>query len=347
MNKTFLVLFVFLFLICFGSNVMSQETKHSGRDTCHNKPLEPKTFQELIDHWNRYSNETQLPFVYRIPQNPRALCRPQDAAFSAMKGAGGEPDSPFFCYNFNNRDGVLCIESTVVSSHRGTKEKMIEFLAQDSIGLRRNINVTMSRWTGYRRQPGVSRFFLSTKFNDTKIGNFSFDKRFGVFEGHRVCEVNFVRGNTVVSVFVPLPNEKTLSLKGISSTKALCDLDSPNAPDPCGVAWEIDQYLKTDPVEKLSEAEKTRLKTLEIVLPQDVEFVQRKEYSLDFPRKHPNGTTPAEIRLVVSRGEIQQISETLTLAPTLEGQYTILFNQSGRQAVRCYHLDNRSSPRVG
>ncbi|MDO4571677.1 MAG: hypothetical protein Q4D38_14945 [Planctomycetia bacterium] len=309
------------------------------------EPLrEPKTFQELTNRWEEYSNETQLPFIYRISQNPSALCflRWFTSWFPGMKEVG-EPDSPIYCYKCRGIAALVCIESTVVSSRRGTKEKMIEFLAQDSIDLRRYINgtSTVSRGGGYRRQPGVSRFFLSTKFDhrwskstDGRIGNFSFDRRFGGFEGHCVCEVNFVRGNTVVSVFVPFSNEETrLPEKGISPTKVFSD--STSILDLRQIAWQIDQYLKSDPVEKLGDVEKT----LEIVLPKDVNFEIGKEYPLDFPRKLPDGTVPAEIRLVVSRGEVQQVSENPTLAPEIDGKYTVLFGQSGQQTIRCYHLD--------
>ncbi|MDO4585655.1 MAG: hypothetical protein Q4D62_16360, partial [Planctomycetia bacterium] len=92
-------------------------------------------------------------------------------------------------------------------------------------------------------------------------------------------------------------------------------------------------------MEGLNDEERSKLKTLEITLPNESEFVQGKEYPLDFPRKLPDGTVPAEIRLLVSRGEIQQVSKNPALAPTLDGQYILLFGQSGHQTIRCYHLD--------
>ncbi|MDR1383925.1 MAG: hypothetical protein LBJ67_08795, partial [Planctomycetaceae bacterium] len=78
---------------------------------------------------------------------------------------------------------------------------------------------------------------------------------------------------------------------------------------------------------------------------------QGKEYPLDFPRKLFDETVPAEIRLVVSRGEIQQVIDKNTietpnafpnpasLSPDIDGKYTVLFGQPEQQTVHCYHID--------
>ncbi len=131
-------------------------------------------------------------------------------------------------------------------------------------------------------------------------------------------------------------------------------MDTSEAPDPREIAWRIDQYLKGDPLKDFSETEKQQLNTLAIILPEKNEFELGKEYALGFTRNLPNGTVPDEIRLVVSRGEIQQIPskkertgvvdtkttpDPASLSPNIEGEYTVSFGKPGKQTVHCYHID--------
>ena len=192
----------------------------------------------------------------------------------------------------------------------------------------------------YRYSDAPKNFFFS-KYNNDQIGNMSFDRKFGIWENDPTNHVFFLRGNCVIVISSPnigfIYGEDRKSIEFIKS------------PDPREIAWRIDQYLKGDPLEKFSDGEKTKLKTLAITLPELSEFEQGVEYALDFPRKLPNGTVPAEIRLVVSRGEIQQVIEQqvienprvnpLFLAPDIDGKYTVLFGQPDKQTVHCYHIN--------
>jgi len=166
-----------------------------------------------------------------------------------------------------------------------------------------------------------------------------------------VYSVTFYRGNvraTVLSVGTNFTEEEIENQDKYNEK-----LEQPLDPDPREIAWRIDQYLKGDPLEKLSDAEKAKLKTLEITLPGEMEFEQGIEYALDFPRKSADGTVPAEIRLVVSRGEIQQVIDQAavedprvfpnpaSLAPDIDGQYTVLFGRPDKQTVHCYHINEQ------
>ena len=141
------------------------------------------------------------------------------------------------------------------------------------------------------------------------IGCFSYGHRFGNMPGNSVCFAYSVRGNIEIQIsisFIPIHMYSKGSLiEGIGNSPG-CDMDELFeedrcffTPDPREIAWQIDQYLKSDPLEKFGDDEKARLKTLELTLP-NKQFEQGKEYPLDFPRKLPDGTVPAEIRLAVS-----------------------------------------------
>ncbi|MDR1383413.1 MAG: hypothetical protein LBJ67_06155, partial [Planctomycetaceae bacterium] len=270
---------------------------------------EPKTFQDFINNWGEYSDETECPYVCRILENSRRL--PCWKAFASLGDIDeiGSQDSPFFCYLVSNKGTSFNIETFVVSSRMQAQGSMLGFISSDTYRLtsysqnRSLLNIRR----GFDRQPGVSRFFLKVKYRDDLIGNFSFDKRYGGFEGHKICEINFLRGNTIISVFSPFSWNLLINRDNQQSLSALRDTDLSDSPDPREIAWRIDQYLKGDPLEKVNNEEKQKLKTLEITLPKDIEFEQGKEYPLDFPRKLFDETVPAEIRLVVSRGEIQQV----------------------------------------
>ena len=187
-------------------------------------------------------------------------------------------------------------------------------------------------------------YFLS--WNDERIGDISFGDRLWGNPENRLYGVVFIRGNTLVRVFCI--NDPGLRFEG---TKDENLMKQSLVPDPREIAWELDQYLKGDPLEKFSDDEKTNLKTLAITLPDELEFEQGVEYALDFPRKLPDGTVPAEIRLVVSRGEIQQVLDKAavedpnvfpnpaSLAPDIDGKYTVLFGQPDKQTVHCYHIN--------
>jgi hypothetical protein len=327
---------------------------------------EPKTFQDFINNWERYSDQTESPFVYRIVKHPKQLQCQKILTQSGTVNKAGPIDSPFFCYLLSDNNVSLCIETVVVPSCYWAKITMLRSICNDAnnVIFFYHTQDGISTWRGYKTQPGISRFFLSVKHENVLIGNFSFDKRYGGFEGHRICEINFIRGNTIVTIFRPLSHipfttlqKQNTNLPEYSVTDMylpiLYDADLPDNPNPCEIAWRIDQYLKGDPLETINDTEKQKLKTLEITLPKDITFEQGKEYPLDFPRKLLDGTVPAEIRLVVSRGEIQQIIEPVTdtandktpfpnpasLSPDVNGQYTVLFGQPEKQTIHCYHID--------
>ena len=311
---------------------------------------EPKTFHDLINHWSSYSDEIESPYVYRISEHSQFLpCLEALTPLGSIDEVGPR-NSSVFCYLLSNKGMSFCIKTFVVPSNTWTRESMLGYLSNDTYRTIFVYHTESSRnvWQGFKRHPGVSRFFLNTKHENDSIGNFSFDKRYGGFEGHRICEINFVRGNTVVSVFSPfssLPGDQDHFLS------ALCDPDLPDTLDPREIAWQIDQYLKGDPLEKFGDDEKAKLKTLEITLPKEAEFEQGREYPLDFARKLTDGTVPAEVRLVVSRGEIQQVIDKAesensnafpnpaSLAPDIDGKYTVLFGRPGKQTVHCYHIN--------
>ena len=205
---------------------------------------------------------------------------------------------------------------------------------------------------------GADISFYNSCWNGDVIGFFSGELHLDNWEKSAVYNVMFYRGNIRVTVFTagsPSFTEEEL----VDRDKYNEKLEQPLDPDPREIAWRIDQYLKGDPLEKLSDAEKAMLKTLEITLPNDaafdqgndVAFEQGKEYALDFPRKLTDGTVPAEIRLVVSRGEIQQVIDQAavedprvfpnpaSLAPDIDGQYTVLFGKPDKQTVHCYHIN--------
>lgn len=324
---------------------------------------EPKTFQELNNNWDKYSDQTTSPFVYRISKNPKQLPCPKILTQLGIVKTVGSIDSQHFCHLLSDNNVSFCIETLSVPSVDQAKMSMLHFIGGDVNSLisfynEQNAN---SLWKGYKKQPGISRFFLSVKYEKILIGNFSFDKRYGGFEGHKISEIDFIRGNTVVTIFVPynppiIPDIKNIKNLSEYSTVDPClsllnDADLPDNPDPREIAWRINQYLKCDPLEKLSDAEKAKIKTLEITLPKDIDFEQGKEYSLDFPRRLSDGTIPSEIRLVVSRGEIQQVVDQKTventnifpnpasLSPDVNGNYTVLFGQSGKQTIHCYHIN--------
>jgi hypothetical protein len=262
------------------------------------------------------------------------------------------------------------LESQISIYVIGSFQKL--FLDNENFGYKRSIIITVNIFSsfnnakanfhGYLTQPlnmplgpadfvagsnlkysNLPKNFFFSKYNNDQIGNMSFDRKFGIWENDPTKHVFFIRGNCVVIVSSPFIGFRY----GIDkiSIEQVCD------PDPREVAWRIDQHLKGDPLEKLSNEEKQKLKTLKITLPKDTVFEQGKEYPFDFPRKLPDGTVPAEIRLVVSRGEIQQIIETNTtnnenvfpnpasLAPDINGQYTVFFGQPDKQTIHCYHIN--------
>lgn len=193
------------------------------------------------------------------------------------------------------------------------------------------------------------RPFFNSSWNGEAIGFYSAEYHLDNWEKCAVYSICFHRGNIRVNVFSSGPfftNEEIYDPE-----KYGLKIEQPFDPDPREVAWRIDQYLKGDPLEKFSVPEKQKLKTLKLTLPQEPEFEQGKEYPLDFPRKLTDGTVPAEIRLVVSRGEIQQvlnkeavddpkvIPNPASLTPDVDGNYTVLFGQPDKQTVHCYHID--------
>jgi hypothetical protein len=197
-----------------------------------------------------------------------------------------------------------------------------------------------------------ARPFFDSFWNTESIGIFSSEYRFSDMEEHTPYSISFYRGNVKVYVFSDAINTSSTIRDNKIDYNLLSQIfETPLNPDPREVAWRIDQYLKGDPLEKVNEEEKQKLKTLEIKLPKDVDFEQGKEYSFDFPRRLSDGTIPSEIRLVVSRGEIQQVVDQKTventnifpnpasLSPDVNGNYTVLFGQSGKQTIHCYHIN--------
>ena len=197
----------------------------------------------------------------------------------------------------------------------------------------------------YEYSIAPKNFFFSRHDND-QIGNMSFDRRFGIWANDPVNCVFFIRGNCVIVVSSPHIGFRYGGVDGKT-------IELIKSPDPREIAWRIDQYLKGDPLEGLSDAGKQKLKTLEITLPKEAEFEQGKEYPLDFPRKQLDGTVPAEIRLVVSRGEIQQVIDKAasedpkvfpnpaSLAPEIDGKYIVLFGKPEKQTIHCYHINEK------
>jgi hypothetical protein len=199
------------------------------------------------------------------------------------------------------------------------------------------------------------RAFYDSHWNNDSIGIFSIENRIMDMENHAAYGVAFYRGNIQSYVFTTIIGNLSI-LGAVKDSQVDYELlskifETPLNPNPREIAWKIDQYLKGDPLEKLNGETKQKIKTLKITLPKDTEFEQGKEYPLDFPRKSPDGTVPAEIRLVVSRGEIQQVIETnaaddvktshnpASFAPGLDGKYTVLFGQPEKQTVHCYHIN--------
>lgn len=162
----------------------------------------------------------------------------------------------------------------------------------------------------------------------------SFEHKFGMWKKDPTYRVTFLRGNCVVNVLSP-----QIGFCYQTDADGNREIELCKEPAPRETAWKTDRYLTCDPLENLDTIEKTARKTLKITLPDVSEFVPGKEYPLDFSRQLPEGTTPAEIRLVVSRGEIRQIIENQNSAPTIDGKYTVLFGQPNRQTIRIYHLD--------
>ena len=195
----------------------------------------------------------------------------------------------------------------------------------------------------------VANPFFNSQWKGDTIGFFSGDLRLENWEKSATYSITFYRGNIRTTVFSqePIFSEEEI----LDDAKRNVKLEQPLDPDPREIAWRIDQYLKGDPLENCSDDEKANLKTLLITLPELSEFEQGVEYALDFPRKLPDGTVPAEIRLVASRGEIQQVLDKVavenpnvfpnpaSLVPDIDGKYTVLFGQPDKQTVHCYHIN--------
>jgi hypothetical protein len=180
------------------------------------------------------------------------------------------------------------------------------------------------------------KYISPALFENKKIGFYSFELWTVSRIKRNICKLHVVCGNMIYVINF----EETVNNPAFTALK---------------IAWELNQYLKGDPLEKLNDEEKRKLKTLEITLPQNIEFEQGKEYPFDFPRKSKDGIVPVEIHLVVSRGEIQQVIVENTnenvaenpnpslnpasLTPDVNGQYTVLFGQPEKQTVHCYHIN--------
>ncbi|MDR0522564.1 MAG: hypothetical protein LBH00_12040 [Planctomycetaceae bacterium] len=184
-----------------------------------------------------------------------------------------------------------------------------------------------------------NRFFA--EYKNEVIGNFSYERKFGLWEEDPSNYVCFIRGNCLVICTGYFDfDEKTYLPKRCTGSS-----------DPLETAWRIDLYLKTPPVEKLKTEEKQELKTLNITLLSLTQIDVNKEYVLDFPRRTAKGDTPTEIRLVVSSGEIRQVIDLSSdqnknsVSPPQDqtqranGRYTVKFFKSGNQTISCYHID--------
>ncbi|MDO4571717.1 MAG: hypothetical protein Q4D38_15155, partial [Planctomycetia bacterium] len=133
------------------------------------------------------------------------------------------------------------------------------------------------------------RKYFFSKFNDEMIGNMSFEHRFGIWEDSPTTDVYFIRGNCVFSV----SSSKVFGLFNPPDKYGALEMVLVADKNLLRKAWEMDQYFIRDPLSKLSEDEKSKLKTLDMSLPVKEELTQGKEFPLEFPRRLADGTTPA------------------------------------------------------
>ncbi|MDR3109986.1 MAG: hypothetical protein LBU65_09940 [Planctomycetaceae bacterium] len=272
----------------------------------------------------------------------------------------------------------FCININTFSSLSDVKKAFIGTMASYSGNFVYLMPSAVSVFTGYCPPPNVPRSFFDTRFEKNLIGNISFDRRFGNFEEHSVYQVVFTRGNTLVCIHFPypkngafrkepypdkqVPEDYQLDKNGLNKWKletnewklnmvaVLCDAKQSFDIDLRKIAYQYDRYLTDCPLKELQDDERQKLKTLDIRLLQDTALSTDKKYQLDFSRKLVSGGQPDEIRLIVSHGEIEQEDakkkdtdpielDLASLAPGINGRFSVKFCKEGKQWVRCYHIN--------
>ncbi|MDR3109157.1 MAG: hypothetical protein LBU65_05655 [Planctomycetaceae bacterium] len=302
---------------------------------------QPKNHKEFLSLLQS-SIESQ-PFVYTISSLDRTFLDNKDWNLNRQEISVRQCDisTSYICGLYaNEKKNVCCLN--IIPSVCATKDFFTRTLTVAPLPLGPNDAVAMLN----HRYAALPTNFFHSRYNNEPIGNFSYERKFGIWADDPTNAVFFLRGNC----FIQVNTQIYFVYDSETEPGGRRKIKLSQGPDPREVAWKIDQYLKGDPLAKLGNEAKQKIRTLKITLPKDTKFEIGKEYPLDFPRKSPDGAIPAEIRLVVSRGEIQQVIETNTaesaktpnpasLAPEIDGKYTVLFGQPEKQTIHCYHIN--------
>ncbi|NMC19290.1 MAG: hypothetical protein GYA33_02620 [Thermogutta sp.] len=195
----------------------------------------------------------------------------------------------------------------------------------------RRLPRTATSVLAYPVYPEPPRHFLAMKWDRRLIGEYSFGKRFGGWEGHALYAVTFLTGNLVITV------------EGYPQG----DVETPLDPDPREIAFKLDRYYSSDPTAELPAEEKARRRTLSVKIGAAEEIVTGREYRLIFPLTSADqGLT--EIRLRVTGGEIWEVPrEPAEDRPGREWispdrrDYFVKFYRPGKRTIACYHINSK------
>lgn len=175
--------------------------------------------------------------------------------------------------------------------------------------------------------PEPPRHFLGMDWNGKRIGEFSFGKRFGGWEGHALYAVTFLAGNLCVTV------------EGYPQD----NIERPLDPDPRQIAAALDEYYSQDPTTELSDAEKSKRNTLHIEIQSPKQLVTGTTYPITCPLKQA-GEDLVEVRFRVTHGEVFEVvadspeSPRRGTLPMHDRRFSVRFMKPGRQRLSCYHI---------
>ena len=175
--------------------------------------------------------------------------------------------------------------------------------------------------------PEPPRHFLGIEWKGETIGQFSFGKRFGGWEGHALYSVTFLMGNLLITV----------------EGRPQGDVETPLDPDPRQTAMALDRYYSSDPTETLTDAEKRERNTLRVEIESSGRVVIGTTYALDCPLKQ-DGKDLTEVRFRVTQGEVLEVVNDVPEKPrrgTLpleDRRFSVRFARPGRQTLSCYHI---------
>lgn len=208
-----------------------------------------------------------------------------------------------------------------------SRSEAFEQLAETLRG--RRLPRTATSVLAYPVYPEPPRHFLAMEWNARPIGEYSFGKRFGGWEGHALYAVTFVRANLVITV------------EGYPQGGVEADLD----PDPREIAFKLDQYYSAELTVDLPGDEKAQRRTLSVRSSAAEQIVTGREYKLIFPVASADESL-TEIRLRVTGGEIREAPrEPAEDRPSSEWippdrrEYLVKFYRPGKQTIACYHIN--------